>query len=63
MPGLPVSQSLVVEMGNPQQINYGFSPKKSKNQSASKIEESGQRGGAPAAQEISPSAKVEVKKS
>ena len=61
MLGVPVSQSLVVEMGNPQQVQYGFSPKKAKPQSASKIGEAGQNSGA--AQEISPSqAKVESKK-
>ena len=48
-------------MGNPQQVQYGFSPKKAKPQSASKIGEAGQNSGA--AQEISPSqAKVESKK-
>ena len=60
MPGIPVSQSLVVEMGNPQQINYGFSPKKGKSHSTSKVEQTGQNSGG--AQEISPQAKVESKK-
>jgi hypothetical protein len=54
MPGLPVSQSLVIEMNSPNQVGFNFSPKKNKSISQSKMIE-----GIHNNQEKSPSSKVE----